>query len=150
MKSRFTSMVAGALLLVAASLTHAADAPLSGNAVNRGLSIVGTLCSAGSFECQVAPVLTRVIVLRHAAEPVLQEAIDAALTLRDPAARKSAINKAADQAQASQAVADKARARIDAALAACAQDDKTGKCTGSQAKAERLLQRAVAVLAATK
>ncbi len=151
MKSRIASIMAvAALAILGASAAHATDTPLSANAVNHGEFMAGTLCSVGSFECQVAPVLTRVIIVRHSAEPVLQDALDAALVLTDPAARKAAILKAADQAQASQAVADKARALVDAAIAACAQDQHTGKCVGDRAKAERLLRQAVAALPPAK
>lgn len=126
------------LLIVAAAVLVSSSAlaanPLSAKAESdSGVFVAATLCTAGSFECQVAPSYTKLAVTRR----------NAAVALR-----KGAITVV--QAQAVQDQADLVRSLLDKSLAACGQNDRTGKCTKNAAEASRLLAQAKAGLARLK
>lgn len=121
-------LMAAALMLSACAKDPGAS--LSGNAESDGgMFAVATLAGAGSFEFKAAPFYTQLMIERH----------QAAVALRHHAI-------SVDQAIAVQDGADAVRKLLDASLAACVQDAKTGQCTKNQAAAEILLDRAAVAL----
>jgi hypothetical protein len=87
--------------------------------------VIGTLATLGSFEWDAAPLKT------HAAAELLhipQMLHDHQLTAADAQAKLDAIDAAHDL--------------IEQALTVCHQDDSTGHCRGSTAKAQALLNQA--------
>lgn len=124
-----TFQVVAIFLCAAAYATQ----PLEGEAVSGDVYVVGTIASVGSFEWDAAPTYTRLAVLRHAAAKNL---------------RKGAIT--IGQASVVQVRADKARSLLDKSLKVCAQNDKTGKCTGSEKKARKLLAQAQKIILTIK
>jgi hypothetical protein len=98
-----------------------------------GVFIAATLAADGSWEAKAAPSFTRLAITRR----------NAAIALR-----KGHIT--VDQALRIQAKADEARALLDKAVASCAQDNRTGKCTRNQVAADRLLEQATVKLLALR
>lgn len=98
-----------------------------------GVYIAATLAADGSWEAKAAPTFTRLSVARR----------NAAVALR-----KGKIT--VGQALQIQVKADEVRTLLDKAVASCAQDNRTGKCTRSQAAADRLLEQATVKLLALR
>lgn len=117
-------------LLAVSPPVHAADTSLGGGAVS-GPFFVGTLAPANSFEAKTAPLFTRIKVIAH---------------LTDVAYLQKRISRLKGQQVHDQAL--KAWTLVNAAVSVCKQDDKTGKCTGSQASADMLLDQATQAVAA--
>lgn len=108
------------------------DTSLAGKA-GTDIQFFATLAPVNSFEWKAAPVYTRLAVMRHSAASALRnKQIPVAL------------------ARSIQTMADEVRVLLDASLKACAQNDHTGQCTNDPAKAQALLDQAVAALAAIK
>lgn len=134
MKLRSLLIAAAAVLLSSAALAAPPKNPLSAQADGAsGVFLAATLCSRGSFECATAPAYTKLAVARRSAAVAL---------------RKGTIT--VDHAQAIQVGADKVRALLDASLAACRQNDHTGRCTGDAQRANLLLAQARAGLSSLK
>lgn len=95
-----------------------------------GVYMTGTLAALGSFEWDVAP------LTNHAATALHNIAV---------AVKEGRVNKTDGQAQINEI--DSAHDLILQALAACAQDDRTGKCTKDEGAARALLDQARAALA---
>lgn len=102
---------------------------LAGNAKGADLALFGTLCS-GEFECRTTPLYTRVAVVGHVA---------------DANWHKHVITKARAREVTQQA--RKALALLEKAKATCAQDSKSGQCTGDAFQANLLLGEAANLLA---
>lgn len=94
-----------------AAKKHVAN-PMTGTARSEGLVGFGTLCS-GEFECSVAPLYTKI----------------AYVSWQQVQALKSGQVSAADSQMMHDKV-QKAHDLLDQARKACAQDGKSGKCTG--------------------
>ena len=94
-----------------------------------GLYVAGTLATLGSFDWDVAPLKTH-------AEMVLHQT---ALALKQGRITEQ-------QAKGTAFAIDRAHDLLQRALAACAQDDRTGKCTKDEATARALLDQARAEL----
>jgi hypothetical protein len=134
MKARHLFVVGAVLALAAALPAIAADSlGARADADSSGVYVAATLAPLNSFEFKLAPSYTRLAVVRRNALSAL---------------RKGQIG--IDQAQAIQDRANGVRVLLDRALAACAQSNKTGKCTKDADGAERLLKAANAQLLAIK
>lgn len=117
-------------LLSASLLGGAAFAgDLAGNAKSADLALFGTLCS-GPFECRSSPLYTRVSVVGHVADANWHKNV----------ITKARAIKVSQQARLALAI-------LDQATAVCAQDSKTGQCTGDATKAFAMLDRAANLLA---
>lgn len=93
------------------------------------IRLYGTLAPKGSFEEKADPLYTQLAAYRDHVADLIGDG-------------KVTIN----QAQAAQVQADQVRANLDDALRACAQNNKSGKCTGDAGKAGKLLAHAKAQL----
>jgi hypothetical protein len=131
MKARIFAFAAALVLSVSAFGADSLGAKATAD--SGGVYMAASLAPLGSFEWVAAPRYTELATVRH----------NAAVKLR-----KGQIS--VEQAEAVQARADGVRKLLDAAVAACAQDDRTGQCQGSTQKASRLLVRASTQLAALK
>jgi len=83
---------------------------------------VGTLCSAGSFECEVAPSYARIASIVHTATFDFRQGRITAAQL--------------------QTIVDRGRLAItalDEVMATCKQSPQTGRCTGNEHNARSLL-----------
>lgn len=130
-----TYMIAVAALVLLGACSHVErGVDLSGAADDSdGFFAVGTLAGVGSFEAKAAPLYTQIAVARHVAAVKL---------------RHQEIPVA--QAQSVQDSADVVRKLLDSALDACAQDQKTGKCTKNEGMADVLLDRAAVAISNVK
>jgi len=111
-------LIAATAVLLSSATAMAADS-LNAKAGASGLSVAATLASYGSFEWHAAPLYTRVALARRSAATAL---------------RKGDVT--VGEAEHVQRTADRVRALLDAALKACAQDNRSGKCTGSRENAD--------------
>lgn len=103
---------------------HVAPITLKGDAVGGAVFVTATLCS-GEFECAVAPYYTHGIVANHKAEAAFL---------------KNAMTRADAEAVHDHVV--QMLALLDQAKVACAQNMKTGQCTGDVPNAHALLDKA--------
>lgn len=120
------SLLAAPLL---GSAAFADTVALQGHAVDSGLALFGTLCS-GEFECRASPLITRVVVVGHVADANWHKHV----------ITKAHARKVSKQAHAALALIEKAKAT-------CAQDSKSGQCTGDAFQANLLLGEAANLLA---
>lgn len=124
-------LVAVALVALAGCpTTHHSDAQKMATEAETGVFMTGTLAVLGSFEWDAAPLYNHNASARH----------DAAVALKQGRITQ-------EEAQRRLDVTDKARELLDAAVAACAQSGRTGKCTKDEANGRVLLDEARKVLA---
>lgn len=110
---------------------HQTEAAQLAADVESGLYITGTLASLGSFEWDVAPLLNDNAMIRHNTAVAFKEH---RITV--------------DEAQRTLDATDGVRGILEMAMDACAQNQKTGKCTKNEANARHLLDQARARLSA--
>lgn len=127
-----TALVAVALMALAGcpSTHHASDAKTLAAEAETGVFMTATLAALGSFEWDAAPLYNHNATARHEAAVALKQG-----------------RITAAEAQRRLDATDQARKLLDGALAACAQNPRTAKCTGSEATGRQLLEQAKQVLA---
>jgi hypothetical protein len=114
-----------------APIAHHTDATSLAAKAETGLYVTGTLAALGSFEWDAAPLYSHNAMVRHTTAVALKRGM---VSLEDA-------QRVLDET-------DAVRALLDQSLAACQQDDRTGKCRGDEKHARALLDAARKQLAA--
>lgn len=125
-----TALMAVTVLSLVSCAKRKVDVSELAAKADSGVYLTGTLATLGSFEWDVAP------LTNHAATALHNIAV---------AVKEGRVDKTEGQAQVDEIV--HAHDLLEQALAACAQDSRTGKCTKDEGAARSLLDQARAALA---
>lgn len=126
MKFIYSSWLISAAAMLMSACQAAPSTSLSAVATGESSSFsVGTLCAVNSFECEVSPSYARIASVVHTATFDFRQGRITAPQL--------------------QSIVDRGRgavAKLDAVQATCRQDARSGKCTGNEELARKLLVEA--------